>query len=82
MMIDSTGFPWSGLLEETLSPRKNLPPLLLELGERPPEPLHYLGVSFGLTANLLRFAAPSPSLVPGLGTKAVFLLRPVADPGC
>jgi hypothetical protein len=52
---DSRRFLWSGLLEETLSPRKNLPPLLLELGERPPEPLHYLGVSFGLTANLLRF---------------------------
>ena len=44
-----------GLLEETLAPRKNLPPLLLELTERPPEPLHYLGTSFGLTANLLRF---------------------------
>jgi N-acetyltransferase 10 len=44
-----------GLLEEALAPRKNLPPLLLELGERPPEELQYLGVSFGLTANLLRF---------------------------
>jgi N-acetyltransferase 10 len=29
--------------------------LLLELGERPPERLHYIGTSFGLTANLLRF---------------------------
>merc|ERR1719430_1773259 len=44
-----------GLLEETLAPRKNLPPLLLELGERPPEALHYLGTSFGLTPSLLRF---------------------------
>jgi len=44
-----------GLLEETLAPRKNLPPLLLELGERPPEPLDYLGTSFGLTPSLLRF---------------------------
>jgi len=44
-----------GLLEETLAPRKNLPPLLLELSERPPESLNYLGVSFGLTSNLLRF---------------------------
>jgi len=44
-----------GLLEETLTPRRNLPPLLLELGERPPERLHYIGTSFGLTANLLRF---------------------------
>lgn len=44
-----------GLLEETISPRRNLPPMLLELGERPPEDLQYLGVSFGLTSNLLRF---------------------------
>eukprot|EP00088_Acartia_fossae_P056673 TRINITY_DN6600_c0_g1_i3.p1 TRINITY_DN6600_c0_g1~~TRINITY_DN6600_c0_g1_i3.p1 ORF type:complete len:1013 (-),score=323.42 TRINITY_DN6600_c0_g1_i3:32-3070(-) len=44
-----------GLLEESVAPRKNLPPLLLELGERPPEELQYLGVSFGLTSNLLRF---------------------------
>jgi len=44
-----------GLLEETIAPRKNLPPLLLELSERPPESLNYLGVSFGLTSNLLRF---------------------------
>jgi hypothetical protein len=81
MMIDSTGFPWSGLLEETLSPRKNLPPLLLELGERPPEPLHYLGVSFGLTANLLRFAAPSSSLVPGLVTSVVFRFAVLQNTG-
>jgi len=44
-----------GLLEESLAPRKHLPPLLLELGERPPEPLDYLGTSFGLTPSLLRF---------------------------
>ena len=44
-----------GLLQESVAPRKNLPPLLLELSERPPEPLNYLGTSYGLTANLLRF---------------------------
>ena len=44
-----------GLLQENVAPRKNLPPLLLELSERPPEPLNYLGTSYGLTANLLRF---------------------------
>merc|ERR1719430_2673955 len=44
-----------GLLEESIAPRRNLPPLLLELGERPPEQLQYLGVSFGLTSSLLRF---------------------------
>ncbi|KAK2187051.1 hypothetical protein NP493_180g07027 [Ridgeia piscesae] len=43
------------LLEERITPRKNLPPLLLKLSERPPEKLDYLGVSFGLTANLLKF---------------------------
>ena len=44
-----------GLLEERLTPRENLPPLLLRLNERKPERLDYLGVSFGLTQNLLRF---------------------------
>ncbi|RZB39566.1 N-acetyltransferase 10, partial [Asbolus verrucosus] len=44
-----------GLLEETIEPRKSLPPLLLKLNERPPEKLNYLGVSFGLTEQLLKF---------------------------
>jgi N-acetyltransferase 10 len=43
------------LLEEKLAPRSNLPPLLLRLSERRPERLDYMGVSFGLTQNLLRF---------------------------
>ena len=43
------------LLEETLKPRKNLPPLLLELSERKPEQLDYIGVSYGLTKPLLKF---------------------------
>ena len=42
------------LLEETIKPRENLPPLLLRLSERKPETLDYLGVSFGLTQPLLR----------------------------
>jgi N-acetyltransferase 10 len=37
------------------APRRDLPPLLLELGERRPEPLNYLGVSSGLPGGLLRF---------------------------
>jgi N-acetyltransferase 10 len=75
----------SRLLTEQLGPRKNLPPLLLKLSERPPEvplcpsslslslspsavipsalsmrvtppqKLHYLGVSYGLTEPLLKF---------------------------
>ncbi|XP_075694115.1 RNA cytidine acetyltransferase [Rhinoderma darwinii] len=43
------------LLEETVTPRKNLPPLLLRLSERPAEKLDYLGVSYGLTPKLLKF---------------------------
>ncbi|XP_051885485.1 RNA cytidine acetyltransferase [Pristis pectinata] len=43
------------LLEESLTPRRDLPPLLLKLSERPAEKLDYLGVSYGLTPQLLKF---------------------------
>lgn len=43
------------LLSEKLEPRPGLPPLLTNLGDRPPESLHYLGTSFGLTQDLLNF---------------------------
>ncbi|ELT91505.1 hypothetical protein CAPTEDRAFT_195329 [Capitella teleta] len=43
------------LLTERLTPRKNLPPLLLKLDERTPEKLDYLGVSYGMTTQLLQF---------------------------
>jgi len=43
------------LLEESLLPRSNLPPLLSKLNERKAERLDYLGVSFGLTQDLLKF---------------------------
>lgn len=42
------------LLEEVVTPRKELPPLLLKLSERRAERLDYLGVSYGLTTQLLR----------------------------
>ncbi|MEE6466466.1 hypothetical protein FKM82_006963 [Ascaphus truei] len=42
------------LLEESVTPRKDLPPLLLKLSERPAEKLDYLGVSYGLTPKLLK----------------------------
>ena len=42
------------LLEERVTPRKNLPPLLMKLSERKPEKLDYLGVSYGLTSGLLK----------------------------
>ncbi|KAK4790574.1 hypothetical protein SAY86_017878 [Trapa natans] len=45
----------ASLLEENIKPRTNLPPLLVHLRDRKPEKLHYLGVSFGLTLDLLRF---------------------------
>ncbi len=44
----------AGLLHEVIAPRVSLPPLLSELSEKKAEPLDYIGVSFGLTANLLR----------------------------
>ncbi|KAG8222693.1 hypothetical protein J437_LFUL002750, partial [Ladona fulva] len=43
------------LLTEKLEPRKRLPPLLQQLSERRAEHLDYLGVSYGLTVQLLRF---------------------------
>lgn len=43
------------LLTEQLGPRANLPPLLTDLPHRPPERLHYLGTSFGLTQHLYNF---------------------------
>lgn len=43
------------LLEEVINPRKELPPLLLKLSERRAEKLDYLGVSYGLTGQLLKF---------------------------
>ncbi|XP_053686270.1 RNA cytidine acetyltransferase [Sabethes cyaneus] len=43
------------LLKELIEPRSNVPTLLKRLCERQPEHLDYLGVSFGLTSELLKF---------------------------
>lgn len=43
------------LLHETIKPRKNPPTLLKRLTERPAEQLDYIGTSFGLTEQLLKF---------------------------
>jgi len=53
----SDASPGSGSLseEEDITPRQKLPPLLTALHERPAERLHWLGVGFGLTAQLLGF---------------------------
>ena len=45
----------SELLQESVKPRKKTPSLLLPISDRPNESLHWLGVSFGLTAQLLNF---------------------------
>ena len=45
----------SRLREEVIEPRADLPPLLLSLEERAPEPLHWIGTSFGLTQELFSF---------------------------
>lgn len=53
---EETGADEDGdLLMERPKPRKSLPPLLFKLSERQPERLDYLGVSYGLTPELLRF---------------------------
>ncbi len=44
-----------GDLNQIVTPRKGLPPLLMKLNERPPENLDYFGVSFGLTPELFSF---------------------------
>ncbi|KMZ63710.1 hypothetical protein ZOSMA_3G01950 [Zostera marina] len=43
------------LLEENITPKAKLPPLLVHLGTRKPEKIRYIGVSFGLTWDLFRF---------------------------
>eukprot|EP01133_Synstelium_polycarpum_P001434 gene1434-1663_t len=45
----------SQLQTELIMPKKNLPPLLFKLTERKPELLHYMGVSYGVTAQLYQF---------------------------
>lgn len=44
-----------GLLKETIAPRKRIPTLLKRLSERRPEKLDYIGTSYGITAELLKF---------------------------
>uniref|UniRef100_A0A4W4FDD3 RNA cytidine acetyltransferase n=1 Tax=Electrophorus electricus TaxID=8005 RepID=A0A4W4FDD3_ELEEL len=53
--INSVSSEAVSLLEEVVSPRTDLPPLLLKLNERAAERLDYLGVSYGLTPQLLKF---------------------------
>lgn len=43
------------LLHERLEPKTGLPPLLVNLSDRHPERLHYMGTSFGVTQELYNF---------------------------
>lgn len=45
----------SGLLNEVIRPRKQVPTLLKRLHERRPENIDYIGTSYGLTGDLLKF---------------------------
>lgn len=47
------------LQTEKLHPRRHLPPLLTALSDRAAEPLHWLGVSYGITQDLYNFWAKS-----------------------
>ena len=50
-----SGSTESRLHAEVLQPRKRLPPLLVALSDRPPERLHWVGVSYGITQPLFNF---------------------------
>lgn len=44
-----------GLLKEVIKPKRNVPTLLKRLTERHPERIDYIGTSYGLTNELLKF---------------------------
>jgi N-acetyltransferase 10 len=52
---DVIGIGSSSLLSDELRSRTNLPPLLVALTDRPPEILHWIGVSYGITPELHKF---------------------------
>jgi N-acetyltransferase 10 len=60
------------LLQEQLKPRSGLPPLLVNLADRPPEHLHYIGTSFGMTLELFNFWKKS-------GFRPVYLRQTASD---
>lgn len=55
--VDDRELANTNLLKDDIKLRdaKSLPPLLLKLSEQPPNFLHYLGVSYGLTQSLHKF---------------------------
>lgn len=60
------------LLTEDIKPRSGLPPLLVNLADRKPEHLHYLGTSFGLTRQLFSFWSKN-------GFKPVYLRQTASE---
>lgn len=65
------------LLEESIAPKKTLPPLLFKLNERPPERLDYVGVSFGLTEGLLKFWKRAGKSLNVIFSNSVLFLYPL-----
>ena len=75
------------LRTEKIAPRSDLGPLLVSLPERPPEEVHWLGVSYGVTPQLFNFWAragylplyvrQTPSEVTGEHT--CIMCKPMAD---
>ncbi|GAM17746.1 hypothetical protein SAMD00019534_009210 [Acytostelium subglobosum LB1] len=59
---DNEAMEGGDLQSEVIRPKKNLPPLLYKLTERKPENLHYMGVSYGVTAQLYQFWSKSKYL--------------------
>lgn len=53
--IDKIDDEQVSLLKERIAPRQKIPILLKRLTERKPERLDYIGTSFGLTSDLLKF---------------------------
>lgn len=54
MVIEDESEIINNPFEESLEPRTSLPPLLYELEQVKPEILDYIGVSYGLSGDLLR----------------------------
>lgn len=54
MVVDDDSEMMNNLLEERVEPRTSLPPLLFELDQVKPDILDYIGVSYGLSEDLLR----------------------------
>jgi N-acetyltransferase 10 len=55
ILEEEDGSGADALLQEEIKPKAKLPPLLTSILDRPAERLHWVGISFGLTSELLSF---------------------------